>query len=134
INYGNILSYWKCVGLANSLSLQKNNIMAHKPRSPKNNRKGNAGKSKRGRGKGKKSKKFTPKQIKQAAVDKQVKNPDAGMRLNKYISNSGDCSRQEADIFIAYENVNVNGEVITELGYKGQRTHDIQCDGRLNNA
>jgi len=40
------------------------------------------------------------------------------MRLNKYISNSGICSRREADKLIEAGAVSVNGKVITELGTK----------------
>ena len=40
------------------------------------------------------------------------------IRLNKYIANSGICSRREADENIALGLVTVNGKVITEMGYK----------------
>lgn len=40
------------------------------------------------------------------------------VRLNKYIANSGVCSRREADNFIAAGVVTVNGKVVTELGTK----------------
>lgn len=40
------------------------------------------------------------------------------MRLNRYISNAGICSRREADDLIAAGLVSVNGEIITEMGYK----------------
>ena len=40
------------------------------------------------------------------------------IRLNKYIANSGVCSRREADKFIQAGVVTVNGEVVTELGTK----------------
>lgn len=39
-------------------------------------------------------------------------------RLNKYISNAGICSRREADVLISTGNITVNGNVITEMGYK----------------
>ena len=41
---------------------------------------------------------------------------DEGVRLNKYISNSGICSRREADDYITAGLVSVNGVTITELG------------------
>jgi len=45
--------------------------------------------------------------------------PDSDqMRLNKYISNSGICSRREADKLIEAGAVSVNGKVVTELGTK----------------
>ncbi len=40
------------------------------------------------------------------------------IRLNKYIANSGVCSRREADNLIQAGVVTVNGEVVTELGTK----------------
>jgi len=53
---------------------------------------------------------------------KATSNPDE-MRLNKYISNSGMCSRREADENIAIGLVSVNGKVITEMGYKVKRSY-----------
>ena len=41
---------------------------------------------------------------------------DEGVRLNKYISNSGICSRREADDYITAGLVSVNGVIVTELG------------------
>ena len=40
------------------------------------------------------------------------------VRLNKFIANSGVCSRREADTMIQAGVVTVNGEVVTELGTK----------------
>ena len=40
------------------------------------------------------------------------------VRLNKFIANSGVCSRREADTLIQAGVVTVNGEVVTELGTK----------------
>jgi 23S rRNA pseudouridine2605 synthase len=45
-------------------------------------------------------------------------NDDGLIRLNKYISNSGICSRREADDFIKAGLVSVNGKVVTEMGIK----------------
>lgn len=50
-------------------------------------------------------------------------------RLNKYIANSGICSRREADNFILAGCVTVNGDVVTELGTKINVTKD---DVRFN--
>lgn len=55
-------------------------------------------------------------------------NPDE-IRLNKYIANSGMCSRREADENIAIGLVSVNGKVITEMGYKVKRTDEVRFDG-----
>ncbi len=57
------------------------------------------------------------------------KNTD-GIRLNKYISNSGICSRREADTYIATGLVTVNGKVINEMGYKVKLEDDVRFDGR----
>lgn len=44
---------------------------------------------------------------------------DEGLtRLNKYIANAGVCSRREADELITAGVVSVNGEIVTEMGYK----------------
>ena len=55
------------------------------------------------------------------------------IRLNKFISNSGICSRREADMFISIGNVTVNGKVVTEMGYKVNPDDDVRFDGaRIN--
>ena len=52
------------------------------------------------------------------------------VRLNKYIANSGVCSRREADNFILAGVVTVNGEIVTELGTKVNiNTDDIRFNG-----
>ena len=52
------------------------------------------------------------------------------IRLNKYIANSGVCSRREADNFILAGVVTVNGEVVTELGTKVNiYTDDVRFNG-----
>ncbi|MDP5081311.1 MAG: S4 domain-containing protein, partial [Winogradskyella sp.] len=56
-------------------------------------------------------------------------NPDE-MRLNKYIANSGMCSRREADENIAIGLVSVNGKVVTEMGYKVNRGDEVKVDGQ----
>jgi 23S rRNA pseudouridine2605 synthase len=53
------------------------------------------------------------------------------IRLNKYISNSGICSRREADDLIAQGLIKVNGEVITELGYKVKTTDSIKYNDKV---
>ena len=59
---------------------------------------------------------------------KKPSNPDE-IRLNRYISNSGMCSRRDADIYIQSGNVKVNGVVVTEMGYKVKLTDTVQFDG-----
>lgn len=53
----------------------------------------------------------------------------SGIRLNKYISNSGICSRREADTYIEHGSVTVNGKLVTEMGYKVQPTDVVKFDG-----
>ena len=54
------------------------------------------------------------------------------VRLNKFIANSGVCSRREADQMIQAGVVTVNGEVVTELGTKINVLHDeVRYDGQL---
>lgn len=55
-------------------------------------------------------------------------NPDE-IRLNKYISNSGMCSRRDADIYIQSGNVKVNGQVVTEMGRIVKLTDEVDFDG-----
>ncbi len=52
------------------------------------------------------------------------------IRLNRYISNSGLCSRREADALIAQGLVQVNGNVVTELGSKVGPKDVIKVEGR----
>ncbi len=59
---------------------------------------------------------------------------DPGLiRLNKYVANSGVCSRREADTYIAAGNVTVNGVPITEMGYKVKPGEIVRFDGRVLN-
>jgi len=53
------------------------------------------------------------------------------VRLNKFIANSGVCSRREADTMILGGVVTVNGEVVTELGTKiNVLTDDVRFNGQ----
>lgn len=56
-----------------------------------------------------------------------------GIRLNKYIANSGACSRRDADIFISAGNVTVNGKTVTEMGHRVRLTDEVKFDGRRIN-
>lgn len=53
----------------------------------------------------------------------------SGIRLNKYIANSGICSRREADTYIEHGSVQVNGNLVTEMGYKVQPNDVVKFDG-----
>ena len=52
------------------------------------------------------------------------------IRLNKYIANSGICSRREADVLIKQGLVEVNGKVVTEMGYQVQKTDRVVFDSQ----
>lgn len=59
-----------------------------------------------------------------------VKEDDGLIRLNKFIANSGVCSRREADRLIELGNVTVNGVQVTELGTKiDPAKDDIRFNG-----
>ena len=56
-------------------------------------------------------------------------NPDrqiGEMRLNRFIAQSGICSRREADDFIQAGLVSVNGKIVTELGTKVLPTDEVR--------
>jgi len=53
------------------------------------------------------------------------------IRLNKYISNSGLCTRREADNYILNGRVSVDGKTITILGSKILTNSKIRVDGKL---
>ena len=51
--------------------------------------------------------------------------PDAPIRLNRFLANAGVCSRREADTYIQAGVVSVNGVVVTELGTKVKRSDHV---------
>ena len=63
---------------------------------------------------------------------KQTSDPNS-IRLNRYVANSGVCSRREADIYISAGSVTVNGKAVSEMGYKVKLTDDVRFDGRRLN-
>lgn len=78
--------------------------------------------------KGKKS--FKPKNRKMDI------NPESeGMiRLNKFIANAGICSRREADQLIEKGKIKVNGNIVSELGYKIKKSDKVAYNGRFLRA
>lgn len=57
---------------------------------------------------------------------------DGLIRLNRYISNAGICSRRKADELIAAGVISVNGEVVSELGFKVDAAKDnVRYNGEL---
>lgn len=55
---------------------------------------------------------------KQLKYKEVLADPNEPIRLNKFLSNAGVCSRREADEFIQNGEVKVNDQVVTELGTK----------------
>ncbi len=58
--------------------------------------------------------------------------PDT-IRLNRYISNSGICSRRDADELITKGLISVNGKIVTELGTQVNLDDDIRYQGKKLN-
>ncbi|SCY50259.1 pseudouridine synthase [Flavobacterium caeni] len=67
---------------------------------------------------------------KPAATPKPKMDSD-NIRLNKYIANSGACSRRDADIYIQSGAVKVNGVPVTEMGYKVKPGDIVNFDGQV---
>lgn len=55
--------------------------------------------------------------------------PSDDIRLNKYLSMAGVCSRREADTYIEQGLVTVNGVTVTELGTKVKSADDVRYAG-----
>ncbi|CAL2087952.1 pseudouridine synthase [Tenacibaculum sp. 190524A05c] len=95
----------------------------------------NKNNSSRGRQAGRNSNPRNKKQFntrnKKSSNTSNKSNEDKGIRLNKYISNSGICSRREADTYIEHGSVTVNGQLMTEMGYKVQPGDEVRFDGTL---
>ncbi|PJJ10554.1 ribosomal large subunit pseudouridine synthase B [Flavobacterium sp. 1] len=82
----------------------------------------------------------TNTKVAEAEVNKVEKKPNQApkrpkvkdeIRLNKYISNSGTCSRRDADIYIQSGNVKVNGIPVTEMGYMVKPGDVVNFDGAV---
>lgn len=64
----------------------------------------------------------------------EAKPSDGKIRLNKFIANSGVCSRREADELIKMGLISVNGKTITELGYKVNPGDEIRHESKVLRA
>ena len=60
-----------------------------------------------------------------------IPDPNEQIRLNKFMSNAGICSRREADEFIQQGLVKVNGQVVTELGTKITHSDVVEYDEKV---
>lgn len=56
------------------------------------------------------------------------------VRLNKFLSNAGICSRREADALISSGVVSVNGKIVTELGLRVSPSDEVKYDGITINS
>lgn len=56
--------------------------------------------------------------------------PPESMRLNKYIANSGVCSRREADTLIEKGEIKVNGNVVKEMGVTVSIDDKVEYQGK----
>ena len=86
--------------------------------------------------KNKQLKEFSKKKVIVKKKQQAAEEPGTGdglIRLNKYIANSGVCSRREADKIIADGLIAVNGTVITELGHKVSTNDEVTYQGRKLN-
>ena len=63
--------------------------------------------------------------------DESMVDPNEPIRLNKFLANSGVCSRREADEFIQKGEIKVNGEVVTELGTKITRNDVVTHNDKV---
>jgi len=57
---------------------------------------------------------------------KEVSDQDGYIRLNKWISNAGVCSRREADALRQSGRISVNGQKVTTLGYQIRPTDIVK--------
>lgn len=67
---------------------------------------------------------------KQLKYKEVLADPNEPIRLNKFLSNAGVCSRREADEFIQAGAVKVNDAVVTELGTKITRADKVLFNDR----
>jgi len=56
------------------------------------------------------------------------------IRLNRFIANSGVCSRREADELISRGLISVNGKQVTDLGTKVSHSDDVRYKGKRLSA
>ncbi len=78
---------------------------------------------------------FKPKKghkIKSKIADTKSEN-DGSMRLNRYIANSGVCSRRDADLLISKGEITVNGKVVTEMGMRVGKQDKVVYNGKVLN-
>lgn len=107
------------------MTAKNNSSRGRQERTSDNKNKGqrSSAPSSKGGSKKSKDKNFRPhpqklKSFKKEPAKVLKKGDSEEIRLNKYIANSGICSRREADTFIKSGSATVNGKIITEMGFK----------------
>lgn len=63
-----------------------------------------------------------------------AKESDAQMPLNKYVAHAGICSRRDAAELVKSGRVAVNGQVVTEPGFKVNRKDEVRVQGKKISA
>ncbi len=66
-------------------------------------------------------------------LDRERESDPNSIRLNRYIANAGVCSRREADELIAKGDVQVNGNVVTEMGYRVKPNDVVKYGNKVLN-
>ncbi len=74
---------------------------------------------------------YSKKVFSRKGKDEEATNNPGLVRLNRYIANSGVCSRREADNLIASGSVKVNGQTVTEMGHKVLASDKVTLNGQL---
>jgi len=105
------------------------NIQKNKPTKNKRVKQQNTSNSSKSRKAIKGKSKYIDFKEKQKKGDPLPKFNDNAIRLNKYLSNAGICSRREADVLIQTGVVTVNDTIVTELGFKVALTDVVKYDG-----
>lgn len=72
---------------------------------------------------------YSKKKILEHRIKSVVTSENAELRLNRYISISGICSRRDADELIQSGRVKVNGEIVTKVGVKVTKKDTVDVDG-----
>lgn len=73
---------------------------------------------------------FKKKEAGKEDLKRKISDWNEPLRLNKFISNAGICSRRDADDLIKAGEISVNGKIIKELGIKVSPKDDIRYKGK----
>lgn len=100
--------------------MSKDNKGSRKPLRKLGGRKGNINKSREG-----------VNNLEKPTYDGQNPTPTYPMRLNKYISNAGVCSRRDADTLIENGEIKVNNKIVSEMGHKIQEGDKVVYNNKV---